>query len=61
MSDAVMQCTCDVDMVLLFEDALAERQLELQLCGGHAWQVHVQVTHELRELPILKGTATYRL
>jgi hypothetical protein len=43
-----------MNVVLLFEDALAHRKFELELCGGHARQVHIKVAHELRELPVLK-------
>lgn len=49
-------CTCDMDVVLLFEDALADRKFELELSGGHARQVHIQVAHELRKIPILMAS-----
>lgn len=46
--------TRDVDVVLILKDALADGQFELQLRGGKTREVHVQIAHEMRKLPILE-------
>lgn len=46
--------TGDVNVVLVFKNALAHGQSDLQLCGGEAREVHVQVAHEVRKLPVLE-------
>lgn len=50
----VCRFTRDVNVVLFFKDALAHGQFDLQLCGGKAWEVHVQIAHEVRKLPVLR-------
>lgn len=46
--------TRDVDVVLIPKDALADGQFDLQLCGGKTREVHVQIAHKLRKLPVLE-------
>lgn len=46
--------TRDVNVILVFKDAFAHGQFDLQLRGGKAWEVHVQIAHEVRKLPVLE-------
>lgn len=50
--------TRDVNVIFLFKDAFAHGQSDLQLGGGKARKVHVQIAHEVRKLPVLEGEDT---
>lgn len=50
----VCRFTRDVNVILLFKDAFAHGQSDLQLGGGKAREVHVQIAHEVRKLPVLE-------
>lgn len=46
--------TRDMNVILVFKDALADGQFDLQLRGGKTREVHVQIAHEVRKLPVLE-------
>lgn len=49
----VTQHTCYVDAVLLLEDLLEEGDLELHVRSVQAGKIHVNISHEVWEFPVL--------
>lgn len=49
----VIQHTCYVDAVLLLEDLLEEGNLELHVRGVQPGKIHVNISHEVWEFPVL--------
>lgn len=49
----VIQHTCYVDAVLLLEDLLEEGNLELHVRSVQPGEIHVNISHEVWEFPVL--------
>lgn len=49
----VIQHTCYVDAVLLLEDLLEEGNLELHVRSVQPREIHVNISHEVWEFPVL--------
>lgn len=49
----VIHHTCYVDAVLLLEDLLEEGNLELHVRGVQPGEIHVNISHEVWEFPVL--------
>lgn len=44
-----------MNVVLLLKDALADGKLDLYVCCGHSRQIEIEISHEVRKLPVLKS------